>query len=97
MATLNELYAMRDSELRNKIVAACWNKAKEILTDSVSDPMTEEEGKRITYARDVLLAISPVEQIAIGAAVILQDAELTDVAIQGAVDAVVEKLISVEA
>lgn len=91
MANLVDLYSMLTDEMRNRIVAACWNKAKAILTAEPEVP------KNIVYARDVLLVKAPVEKIVIGALVILQDTDpLTDAAIQTAVDAVVAKLLSVE-
>ena len=91
MATLTDLYGMLDSELRNQIVAACWNKAKTILTDGAAT------APQITYARDVLLTKNPVEKIVIGTLAVIQDnATPADNDIQTAVDAVVDKLITVE-
>ena len=93
MATLSALYESSSgkSEIRNKITAAGWNKAKAIVLDPAATVT------QLQYAR-ALLTGGPNEAIVHGALVLLQDAaDPSDVQIQGAVDAVVDKFAELEA
>ena len=91
MATLNDLYVMdNDVALTNRIVAACWNEAKDIFTE---EPGVENHAARLQWARGVFHGrrngpmITPVR---LAAVVVLQDnGDPTDAEIQEAVSQVV--------
>ena len=90
MATLLELINKKDDTLRNKMTAAGWNKAKSLLVTGT--PSATE----ITYAKNLLSASIPVN-IENGVLVLLQDdTTLLDADIQAAVDAVIDKYITLE-
>ena len=90
MATLTALFeTTKDQDLRNRMTAAGWNKAKEILV-SIS-PSTAD----IQYAASLLSGGSN-ERIINGALVLLQEnSSPTDIQIQSSVDIVIEKLMLV--
>lgn len=93
MATLQELFDMRNSsDLRNLVAAAGWNAAKDIFTE---DPTTEYHAERLIWAVKALRdhgdgqTISDIFKATI---VLLQDnANPTDVQIQTAVEQVINK------
>lgn len=91
MATLEVLYSQLDSALRNRITAAGWNKAQDIVMDAGSTPT------QLKYAQRLLTHCSN-EAIAIGVLVLTQDTDpLTNEAIQTAVGQVVDKFAALEA
>lgn len=99
MATLQELFDMRnDSLLRNKVAAAGWNAAKDIF---VEDAGTPNHAERLVWAVKALRdhgdgeTISDVFKASI---VLLQDnATPTDAQIQTSVEQVIDKFATVSA
>lgn len=93
MATLQELFDMRNnSVLRNKVAAAGWNAAKDIFIEDVA---TGHHTERMTWAVKALRDSGEGETIGDifkATIVLLQDnAEPTDVQIQTAVGQVIDK------
>jgi hypothetical protein len=91
MGTLLGLYDSNTADMKNKIMAAGWRKAKEILL-SVS-PTSQS----LQYAASLLGGDSPPNRVVHGALVVLEDnLTPTDEQIQSTVDTVVDKLIEAE-
>ena len=85
MASLVELFQSGSDDLRNRITAAGWNKAKGILQDA------QATDAQLGYARQLFTG-SPNASIIHAVMVLLQDeAEPTDAQIQGAVETAVDK------
>lgn len=99
MATLQELFDMRnDSVLRNMVAAAGWNAAKDIF---IEDAATANHAERLIWAVKALRdhgdgqTISDVFKATI---VLLQDnADPTDAQIQTAVEQVIDKFATISA
>lgn len=99
MATLQELFDMRnDSVLRNMVAAAGWNAAKAIF---IEDAATPNHAERLVWAVKALRdhgdgqTISDVFKATI---VLLQDnADPTDAQIQTAVEQVIDKFATISA
>ena len=91
MATLEALFAMKNSALRNRITAAGWNKGKDIVVGSA--PGATE----LAYARD-LLRHGLNEEVITGVIVLLQDEDdPSEEQVQTAVGQVVDKFVTLEA
>ena len=93
MATLSETFSRRrDTDLRNRTAAACWNEAKGIFLEEVSTP---NHADRLTWARAVLSDRGEgpeIRKVFRAAVVLLQDsATPTDAEVQSAVASVVNK------
>jgi len=99
MATLQELFDMRnDSMLRNRVAAAGWNAAKDIF---VEDGSTPNHAERLIWAVKALRdhgdgqAVGDIFKAAI---VLLQDnASPTDAQIKTAVGQVIDKFATIGA
>lgn len=99
MATLQELFDMRnDSVLRNMVAAAGWNAAKNIF---IEDAATPNHAERLIWAVKALRdhgdgeTVSDVFKATI---VLLQDnADPTDAQIQTAVEQVIDKFATISA
>ena len=97
MATLQELFNMRDSsELRNRVAAAGWNAAKDIFVEDVA---TQNHAERLVWAVKALRdhgdgqTISDIFKATI---VLLQDdTNPTDAQIQTAVNQVINKFATI--
>jgi len=97
MATLQELFDMRNSSnLRNLVAAAGWNAARGIFTE---DPLVEYHAERLIWAVKALRdhgdgqTISDIFKATI---VLLQDnANPTDAQIQTAVEQVINKFATI--
>ena len=74
-----------DDNLKARIKAAGWNKAKTIIVDGSSS------NTQLFYAQNLLTG-SPSDIIINGVLVVIQDQMNTDANIQSAVDTVVDKL-----
>lgn len=99
MATLQELFDMRnDSLLRNKVAAAGWNAAKDIF---VEDEATVNHAERLVWAVKALRDAGDgqaVGDIFKAAIVLLQDnAEPTDTQIQTSVGQVINHFATIGA
>lgn len=97
MATLQELFDMRNSsELRNLVAAAGWNAAKDIFTEA---PTTDHHAERLVWAVKALRDHGDgqtVSDIFKAAIVLLQDnANPTDAQIQTAVGQVIDKFATI--
>ena len=93
MATLEELYKSISDDLRNRITAAGWNKAKDIIVDPASTPT------QLKYARDLLESDgTPFAAVVHAVLVLIQNNDdPTDAEIQTAVGSVVDKFAELEA
>ena len=90
MAELIDLYKSQTDAFRNKVAAAGWNKAKELLVAGTPTPAD------LGAAKILLNSKTPPNTVLRGALVLLQDNSSADSAeIQTAVDTVVDKLIDV--
>ena len=93
MVTLQELFDFRNNtELRNRVAAACSNAAKEIFLELETVPNHEE---RLTWAVAIFRDNgegAAVTQVFRAVVVVLQDTVETalDVDVQNAVDAVID-------
>ena len=98
MATLQELFDMRNSSaLRNLVAAAGWNAAKDIFTEDVSTPNHTE---RLVWAVKALRDQGDgqtVSDIFKATIVLLQDNDNpTDAQIQTAVEQVINKFATID-
>ena len=88
--TLTELFEKQsDSVFRNRVAVACWRHAKTLLAKSTP---TSQELKMAVK----LLTGTALQQFVIAAAVLIDDAEVTDAAIEAAVATAAAKLIVLE-
>jgi len=98
MATLQELFDMRNSSaLRNLVAAAGWNAAKDIFTENESTP---NHAERLVWAVKALRDQGDgqtVSDIFKATIVLLQDnADPTDAQIQTAVGQVINKFATID-
>jgi len=88
--TLTELFEKQsESVFRNKVSAACWRYAKTLLAKATP---TNQELKMAVK----LLTGGALQQFVIAAAVLIDDAEVTDAAIETAVVTTANKLVVLE-
>ena len=84
--TLLELFAKQsEAEIRNKVTVACWKHAKTLIAKA--DP-TDAELKQASK----LLSKTAIDNYVIAVCVLIDDAEVTDVAIEEAVVTTANKL-----